>query len=151
MKYNQHGRSLAGNGMGLMYVNDTIKKINISEGVERIDEYAAFAGIKNISEITIPKSVKKIGEDAFAHCEALKKVKMSDKIEEIGSGAFYECICLTEIAIPQSVITMGYQVFYGIPTITVSVPWKEGEKPDGWNDSWAETKEGCSINIVYAQ
>lgn len=46
---------------------------------------------------------------------------------------------------------MGSHVFINIPSITVHVPWRKGEKPDGWNENWNETLTGYTVNIDYAK
>ena len=46
---------------------------------------------------------------------------------------------------------MEGHVFADIPLITVHVPWKEGEKPDGWDENWAETRSDYTITIDYAK
>ena len=40
---------------------------------------------------------------------------------------------------------MGGYVFNG--DITVHVPWKEGKKPEGWNDNWVSD----NVAIDYAK
>ena len=107
--------------------NITIKKVVISSGIETIGS-GSFVATKNLSEINIPNSVKYIESNAFNHCTSL-----------------------TEISIPSSVTTMASDVFGNIPSITVHVPWKEGEKPDGWNKNWASTGSDCTITIDYAK
>lgn len=54
-----------------------------------------------------------------------------NSVTKIEGGVFTYCTSLTEVVIPSSVTTMGSHVFVNIPSITVHVPWKEGEKPDG--------------------
>ena len=45
---------------------------------------------------------------------------------------------------------MGEVVFNDIPSITVHVPWKKGEKPEGWDDNWNKTYNG-TITVNYAK
>lgn len=107
--------------------NITIKKVVISSGIETI-EWGSFVGTENLSEINIPNSVKYIGDYAFNYCTSL-----------------------TEITIPGSVTYIGTEAFKNIPSITIHIPWKEGEKPDGWNKNWASTGSDCTITIDYAK
>lgn len=64
-------------------------KIVIEEGVTYIGEYA-FDYSRNFTEltsVTIPKSVTKIGAGAFRYCE-LEEIILHDDITELGYGAF---------------------------------------------------------------
>lgn len=44
---------------------------------------SAFSGCLSLEEVTIPDTVKTIGEFAFLDCQNLKKVKMSKNVKEI--------------------------------------------------------------------
>ena len=55
----------------------------------------------NITSVTMPSSVKTIGNNAFDSCKALNKVVLSDNITSIGIGAFYRC-AFSEIKLPSS-------------------------------------------------
>ena len=109
------------------YIQNDITSVTISEGIEMIKDYA-FCASQGLTKITIPSSVTSIGDFAFSFCTSL-----------------------TEITIPSSVTTMGGFVFADIPLITVHVPWKEGEKPDGWDENWAKTSSDYTITIDYAK
>lgn len=71
----------------------------------------AFVGCSYISEVNIPKSVKKIGAYAFAGCSALEKVTLPETLTEIPDGAFDGCTGLTEITIPDGVENVGMIAF----------------------------------------
>ena len=155
------------------FENTTVHKVIISKGIEEIDGYAfilstgltevelpdtiqtigkqAFSDCTNLREISIPGNVTNMGEEAFSHCTNLTEISIPSSVTSIGNNAFTSCTSLTEITIPSSVTTMGEHVFYCIPSITVHVPWKEGEKPDGWNKDWASTAPDCTITIDYAK
>lgn len=104
-----------------------------------------------MSEVIIPNSVVSIGKLAFGGCKTLNKITLPDSIKSIGELAFSSCTSLTDVTIPESVTTMGGWVFGYIPSITVHVPWKEGEKPEGWDDKWNKTDNGYTITVDYAK
>jgi len=65
--------------------DDTIKEIEIGDGV-RIIEESAFENCKNLTKVTLPESVEIICSNAFAGCTALKEVvtpKCLDGVERV--------------------------------------------------------------------
>ena len=74
-----------------------------------------------LKEITIPGSIKRIGEDAFECCTNLSKVTIMDGVEIIGKNSFSLCPALGNIGplgskcsieIPTSVTTFENSAFY---------------------------------------
>ena len=128
----------------------SLTKITIPSSVTSI-ESGAFDNCTSLTEITIPSSVTSIGYSAFSNCTSLTEITIPSSVTAIGRGAFSNCTSLTEITIPSSVTTMAGYVFGYIPLITVHVPWKEGEKPDGWDENWAKTRSDYTITIDYAK
>jgi hypothetical protein len=71
---------------------------------------------------TIPASVTKIGDWAFALCFNLVGVTIPAGVTSIGADAFWNCYGLTNIAIPAGVTNIGEDAFsfcYGLAAITV--------------------------------
>ena len=100
----------------------------------------------DITSVTISNGIETIGENAFFASQALNKIIIPSSVRTIEHGVFYYCTALTEITIPNSVKEMQ-TLFSGIPSITVHVSWKEGEKPEGWDDNWASD----NVAIDYAK
>ena len=74
-------------------------------------EKEAFSGCTGLTGVTIPGSVKEIGESAFSGCTGLTSVTISEGVTGIEKHAFYECTGLTEVTIPASVETIGDGAF----------------------------------------
>ena len=73
--------------------------------------------------VTIPDSVKAIGERAFYNCTSLTSVTIPDSVTTIGSCAFYGCNSLTSVTIPDSVTTIEWGEFSGCTELTnVTIP-----------------------------
>lgn len=51
-------------------------------------DYSVFEYCTSLSDIVIPDSIKKIGNETFAGCTSLNKINISENIEYIGSNAF---------------------------------------------------------------
>ena len=124
--------------------NLTIKKIIVSEGIETIG-YGAFSATENLKEIILPSTVLELGDYSLIGCIDLTEVIIPNSVIRIGGYTFVGCTSLTEVIIPSSVTTMQRYVFSS--NTTVHVPWKEGEKPEGWVDDWADS----SVVIDYAK
>ena len=67
----------------------------------------AFYERRTLVSVTIPDSVTKIGDCAFAMCVSLKKVSLSDSVTSIGDWAFSHCQAIESIIIPDSVVSIG--------------------------------------------
>ena len=129
----------AGSNNGIVGVytkrQDTIEEVIISEGIEVIDSFT-FTSTLKLKKVTIPETVTTIERSAFAHCTNLSNVIIPNSVTTIGTYAFYGCGSLQNIDISSNVTSMGSAVFNGISSITVNVPFKEGELPDGWSEIW---------------
>lgn len=63
------------------------------ESGENVTEHKRLAELAGayVTEVSLPKSVEKIGNLAFYNCTALKRLELGDKITTIGSDAFMNC------------------------------------------------------------
>lgn len=71
-------------------------EIKIPEGV-RLVLSNAFFGYDQITSVTFPDTVWKIGDEAFGDCDGLEKVDMADSVVQFGNGAFAYCCKLQQI------------------------------------------------------
>ena len=67
---------------------------------------------KKTTKVTIPSSVKEIGEWAFSDCANLKEVILNEGLEKIGTGVFSNTN-IESITIPDSVEEIGESAFSG--------------------------------------
>ena len=107
-------------------IQKTITKVIITEGIEYIDDYAFYCS-NALREIVLPTSLKNIGFCAFANTE------------------------LNNVTIKQNVTEVRGNIFADIEDITVNVPFKEGEIPEGWDANWNRTSSNCTITVNYAK
>ena len=66
---------------------------------------------KEITSVSIPEGVVKIGAYAFERCEALSSISLPSSLKEIDHHAFRYCTSLKEIEIPDGVARIGYRAF----------------------------------------
>ena len=96
------------------------KSVTIPEGVEEIT-FCAFARNTSITAVYLPKSIKVIGNQAFAGCDHLAEVVFNSETEEldcIDYSAFGGCSALKKINLPKYINKLGDGAFNGcnIPT-----------------------------------
>lgn len=101
-----------------------LEKVTISEGVTELSDYM-FWSDEAITEIKLPSTLKKIGDDCFGNCTKLASVALN-QVEEIGSYAFYYT-ALTELTIPSTANTIGRGAF-GVCQALEKVTFQEGCK-----------------------
>ena len=90
----------------------TTETYKILKTVKRIGEMA-FAYCTNIKSVIIPDSVKTIEQTAFLYCFALSSVTMGNGITDICDQAFSGCISLESIKITKNVTNIADGVFLG--------------------------------------
>lgn len=82
-----------------------------------------FLWNEKLTSVTIPGSVKTIGENAFNCCTSLKTVVIEEGVTTIGMAAFADCKSLTSVTIPKSVTSLGEGAFNGCTSLTsVTIP-----------------------------
>ena len=107
-----------------------LTSITIPDSVTRIGSYA-FYECSGLTSIAIPDSVTSIGDDAFRECSNLTSVSIGNNVASIGAWAFDGCSGLTSIVIPDSVTSIGSSAFSRCSGLTsITIPFV-GEKADG--------------------
>ncbi len=82
----------------------------------------AFRGCEDMTSITIPNSVKSIGQFAFSECFSLKSLIIPEGVESIGFEAFSDCSGIVNLTLPQSLKTIDYAAFARLSIETVVIP-----------------------------
>lgn len=115
-----------------------ISSLKIEEGVTNIPDYA-FAMQKNLQYVTLPSTLKSIGNSALEECAFTKlelpaalqtigdyaflgakfsKLMLPCTLTKIGESAFNDCSNLKSVVIPQNVTEIGAWAFYGCTALT---------------------------------
>ena len=117
-----NGELLSSNG-NLLLMDDT-GTITIPDSVTKIGE-GAFANLSGLKTIIIPGTVKEIGSNAFAYNKTLENVIMQEGVEVIGNMAFSNCENLKNVVFPNSLLKIGDMGFYQCYSLTqVELPDK---------------------------
>ncbi|MGM9554219.1 MAG: leucine-rich repeat protein [Faecousia sp.] len=85
---------------------------------------------------TMPATVTKVGDLAFANAASLKQIKLPSSVETLGSSAFQDA-GLTSVTIPNSVTEAGDFTFYGASLQSVTFG-------TGLESTSYEMFEGCT-------
>lgn len=84
---------------------------------------SAFLGCGNLGVIELPENLEVIGDNAFGNCDSIKNIKIPDKVTTIGNSAFGQCRKIEEVVIPDNVTSLGDNAFnkcLGLKSITLS-------------------------------
>lgn len=86
-----------------------VENVDIPASVEMTEKFA-FYGTK-MKHLTIPSTLKKIGNQSIYFCQSLTQLDIEEGIEEIDHYAFNGCSALSEVHLPASLTTIGYAIF----------------------------------------
>lgn len=111
------GRRGSRSGRGDRSDSADATRLTIPDSVREIGE-GAFAQCHGLMDLTIPDSVKSIGNEAFADCGNLAKVKIGNSVTNIGEKAFSNCSSLESIVMPDSVAAFDASTFGGCASLT---------------------------------
>ena len=93
---------------GDIIIPETVKYDGVTYQVTKIGE-SAFYGCWDVTSITLPSSIKEIGNFAFEDCQ-IESINLPAGLKKIGNCAFRN-VNLQSIDIPSSVTEMGSAVF----------------------------------------
>ncbi len=83
---------------------------------------SAFSGCCNLLSINIPNSVKYIERSAFEHCSSLQSIHIPNSVLEIGWDAFSECTSLKSVNMSNGIKYIGMYAFafcHNLTSITI--------------------------------
>ena len=89
----------------------SITSVAIGEGVTSVGSYAFCGFYENIVSVSLPSTLKRIGEQAFARCRSITSIALPAGLEEIGAYAFTICTEMPNVTIPGSVKEIGEFAF----------------------------------------
>ncbi len=98
-----------------------LTSLTLPQTLKEIKPYT-FYNIEGITEVTIPASVEKIGDNAFAWCPDLQTVNLGNSLKEIGKSAFYGCKMLTGVYLPSSLEAIKDRAFAQSGLTGISLP-----------------------------
>jgi len=95
----------------IYFNNEPVKNLIIPEGVEVIKPYSFYRAAV-LESISLPSTLKEIGNRAFTSCKGLKSISFPKALEKIDTYAFGYCSLLESIYLPSSVSSIENYAFY---------------------------------------
>ena len=99
---------------------NNLEKVTIPGSVIRIG-YCAFHGT-SLREVKIPEGVEYIGAEAFAWSNELETLTLPTTLKSIGNNAFVLCNNLRSVTIPNGVEYIDYSAFADTALTSVTIP-----------------------------
>lgn len=135
------------NGVLLHYFGKE-KNVTIPKSVKQISENAFYC--RDIETIIIPDTVRKIGQESFLNCSKLRSVILSNSLTTIPCNAFMSCINLKKITIPKNIKKIERGAFWNCKKLnTVKILNKDIYiANDVFTDTaWLNNKKNTFVSI----
>lgn len=120
---------------------EKLQKITFEQGtvLETIEDYA-FYGCKELTEITLPSTLRTLGEQVFDSCFELKSITLPEGIKTIPTCTFLNCKSLAEVSLPSTLESIENMAFYNMGLSTV--------KYNGTKSGWDNIQKGNSNDAL---
>ena len=86
-----------------------LNEYEVKDGVAIIGDRAFYDA--KLKSVTLPNSLRTIGQSAFAGCKNLTDVALPEGLEVIKNTAFRDCESLAELALPSTLLEVGARAF----------------------------------------
>ena len=81
--------------------------------------FRTFLDCSNLTSVTLPNTVTRIGELTFGLCSSLTSITIPNSVTYIEAAAFSDCTNLKSIIIPSSVTFIDPEAFWECPSLTI--------------------------------
>ncbi len=135
--------SIGSNAFRNLYLAD----VSIPTSVKVIGD-GAFYGCIYLGDVYIPSSVSVIGDSAFCGCSSLVRISIPDGVTAIGNSAFCGCAALSDIVIPENVTSIGDFAFLGCSSLE-SIVIPKNVKSIGAN-AFENCRSLTGVNVMTA-
>lgn len=112
--------------------------LKVCNGATELGEYACY-NCRNLTEVLLPQSLQRIGDDAFEFCYGLKEMELPAHVQSIGKNVFALCGSLSTMKVyPIAPPSLGKGALVGassLKSISVqSVSLVTYKSAEGWSD-----------------
>ena len=106
----------------------------------------AFTNCTELTAISMPNTIIKIGNFAFFNCTNLKEITLSKGVRIIGNGAFAQCSALTSLYLPNYITSVGDFAFAQCKALT-NITFT-GNAPYAGENIFLGTSEKLKLSIL---
>ena len=125
--YNNVTYTVTGVAKNAFIKNTDIQRVTLPETIRSIGE-SAFYWCINLESINIPSQVDSIAPSTFVLCRKLKKVHLPTNLRIIYNHAFSDCVGLQEINIPGKCLYIGEDAFKWCKSLH-KITFEDGTEP----------------------
>ncbi|MCF1354849.1 leucine-rich repeat domain-containing protein [Mycoplasma hominis] len=125
------------------FFNSVIQSVTIPGSVKEIGE-SAFSGCRNIKEVFLNEGLEKIGSEAFKYTN-IESITIPGSIKEIDKGAFSWCTNLKEVILNEGLEKIGAGAFNYTRIESINIPGSVKEI-GGSAFSWCENLKEVILN-----
>ncbi len=102
--------------------NYELSALTLPDSLTRIGD-RAFSGCSFLRSVSFPRSLLSIGEQAFLSCSRLQQLALPDGLESLGDRAFAYCYELSSLELPSRLQELGREIFLRCDSLTsLTVP-----------------------------
>lgn len=102
--------------------NGKLITVEISPGLTSIPD-SCFFYCWQLTDVTLPNSIKIFGQESFGWCNALKTINIPKGVTVLPDGIFNCCQGLSTIELPRGLKTIGKEAFNSCPSLeSIKIP-----------------------------
>ena len=107
-------------GTALMAICRPVPSYEVADGCSSVAAKAAY-GLRQLAQVTLPASMREIGELAFAYT-GIGVFEAPADLRSIGAKAFYRCAHLEKVELNEGLTAIGDSAFEGSAIGAIEVP-----------------------------
>lgn len=94
------------------FENTALESVTVPDSVKYIGEYT-FSGCLRLRSVTLPAGLREIRDYTFCWCRSLQEITFPAELEAIGTEAFEGCESLETVILPEGVSSIAQGAFAG--------------------------------------
>ena len=101
--------------------NVVLQSVSLPNTIKGMGE-SCFAGCSKLSSIKLPSQLAELKANTFQNCSALEEISFGKQISSLGDNCFQNCSKLSHISLPSSLTMIGNSCFAGSAIENISLP-----------------------------